>query len=138
MATKVLNLDAFVETKRSVTLDGVDHFVKEMSVEYFVKAQKAAEEMKKPDITAVDEFQKTVELIQSLIPTISVEVLSALSIPKLTQLGKFVQGMLDDEIKSAADKVAAVEAGNVMPVGMPATETNQKAEILISDSSLQG
>ena len=137
MTTRILNLDAFVETKRSVTLDGVDHFVKEMSVQYFVKAQKAAEEMKRPDITAADEFQKTVELIQFLIPTISLADLSALSIPKLTQLGKFVQGMLDEEIKAAVDKVAVAEAGNALPVATPVTQAEaiQKPETLISASS---
>jgi hypothetical protein len=105
---KVLNLDSMVKVTKSVTLKGVEHEVKEMSVDDFVFANaeaKKLESIKAGDQTVGDQTvamcESMVALLDRVIPTIGAQQLRGLSFNQLDALTAFVNGILEEETQNA-------------------------------------
>lgn len=96
---KALNLDALATVKQTVTLHGVEHAVKDMSVQDFVAASQEAKRLEKLG-DAVDmetNIKASIDHIKRVLPTIPAEQLQALSLQQLGVLVKFVNGTLEEE-----------------------------------------
>ncbi len=124
---RFLDLDALApEVAVSITLDGENHKMAEMTVKDFVWAQKIAgetqaikaEDMKDEDYE--DVMERMIDVLDRQFPTCGREKIAGLSIAKLTALIKFT-GQLGAE--GAAAAIAEAEAeGKVEMV-----ETEKKA-----------
>ena len=95
---KILNIDALAKATRSITLGGVTHEIKEMTVENFIETTKQAEALEKEGgATFSDQIEATISMIKRSIPTIEEAQLRALSIEQLVMVSKFLRGELDGE-----------------------------------------
>lgn len=95
---KVLNLDDLAKTTRTLTLDGVQHEVLDMTVGAFIEATKNEEKMKKASLA--DQFENAVKMVHERVPTLSEERLKKLNFDRLTIILKFITGELDGEQKA--------------------------------------
>lgn len=104
--TKVLNLDTFALTSKSVTINGVEHHFRPLTVEGFIEQTKKLEETLKDEngeFTLVGAVEQQIDAIVLAFPTIKPEELRALPMEKLGALVKFARDTSDDD---------AGEAGN--------------------------
>lgn len=125
---RFLDLDALApEVAVSITIDGDNHKMVEMTVKDFIWAQKIAgesqaikaEDMKDEDYERV--MERMIDVLDRQFPTCGREKIASLSIAKLTALIKFT-GQLGAEGATAAIAEAA-EEGKVEMV-----ETGKKAD----------
>lgn len=91
---KVLNLDSFTKPKRTITLDGKEFAVVEMSVENFIETQQAAERLKGVDDQTL-QVNETVAMVHRFVPSCSVQILLKLPMEALGAILAFVQGNLE-------------------------------------------
>lgn len=99
MATKVLNLDRLIEKapQRVLSYKGIEHPIKEMSVEDFLKLTKVAEELEKGS-TLGQQIEANIELLADAIPTMDRDELRKIPVEHLAALARFVRG--DDMTES--------------------------------------
>jgi hypothetical protein len=111
---KALNLDSLVGDERTVTLDGVVHKVREMSVTDFVAASQEAKRLEKMGAEADTEvnLKSSVDHIARVLPTIPRERLESMSLRQLGVLVSFVNGTLEAQSEKLGETPIAAEAGN--------------------------
>ena len=101
---KVLTLDGFAQVKRQLTLKGVNHDVKETSVQQFIDNLAAAEALEakgeKTPETLSQQVKASVDAILESVPTIDRADLVALPIEALSAIMKFIRGELDPDVVS--------------------------------------
>jgi hypothetical protein len=99
---KILNLDDLGATTRSVTLNGKDHAVKEMSVQDFILASQEAKRLEKLDENDfAANLDASVKHLMRVLPTITEAELRALSMRQIGVLVSFVNGALEEEAQKA-------------------------------------
>ena len=105
--SKILNLsDLASKEARLLRLNGVDHPVREMSVEDFIETTLAAERLEY-ETSVVKQLEATFDLITRAIPTVEKQVLKGLSLDQLQGLAAFIRGGDPVEIiKSLTDEIA--------------------------------
>lgn len=105
---KTLNLDDFATDKRAITFKGVEHEVREMSVEDFIAASGDAKKLEEKGEKGMREnVEDTIVHLRRAIPSLEEAELRGLTVAQLVVLVRFVNGTLEDE----ADKGAEV-SGN--------------------------
>ena len=111
---KILNIDTFAQVKRQISMAGVLHDVREVSVQQFINSLKAAEELEAANQGAPETLSQQVEnsvnSICDSIPSIPREVLLKQPIEALHAIMQFIRGEFDPD--ASADEVgddAAVE-----------------------------
>lgn len=111
---QTLNLDDLAAAKRTVTLHGTEHEVREMSVEDFIAANVDAKALEAAGPQGVKEnIEGTIVHLRRAIPTFEAGVLRKLSVPQLTALVQFVNGSLQAEAeKGTAAASKGADAGN--------------------------
>lgn len=89
---KLLNLDDFQSAQKVLTLDGVQHEMREMTVQEFIdKASQArADQAAAGEMTLEEQVEKAVEMIHDAFPTVTKERLRKLRMQQLTVLIDFV------------------------------------------------
>lgn len=89
---KLLNLDDFATAQKVVTIDGVQHEMRELTVQEFI--DKAAEARKNQtateSLTIDQQTDKAIEMVTDAFPTIPVERLRKLKLSQLTVLLDFM------------------------------------------------
>ena len=101
---KILNIDAFVKPKRSITLGGVDHIVQEMNVDQFVQNVAAAEALEAGGkVSFGDQMTLAIKSLQQSIPTVEESVLRKLPLEAIGAMLQFVRGELDDQAQEASE-----------------------------------
>ena len=107
---KILNMDDFAKPDRILTLEGVEHEVRDLSVEEFIEVNQAIRELE--DKPVLDHIKHTCEVLSKHIPTIPVARFRAMSIPQITIVAQFVRGELDpQDPQKPADAAAGTEQG---------------------------
>lgn len=110
--TKILNLDTFEVTSKTVTINGKEHQFHPLTVERFLEQTKKLEETLKDEegeFTLAGAVEQQIEAIVLAFPTIKPEDLRALPMEKLGALVKFARDTSDDD--------AGGEAGNAQGEG---------------------
>ncbi len=108
---KTLNLDSLAVVKRSVTLNDVDHPVKDMSVEDFIAAQLEAKKLDGlTEVTIVDNLEASIAHLTRVIPSLTETQLRTLSMPQVLALVQFVNGTLEEEALIGAGAAAPIDA----------------------------
>ncbi len=104
---KTLNLDQLVGTIRTVTLDGVEHPLVDMTVEDFLIAQKEAKELEgMGELDLAQNIEKSVVHLHRVIPSLSEEKLRSIRLAQMLVLIQFVNGNLEEEASKAPSKEA--------------------------------
>lgn len=105
--TKVLNLDALeTEIEKSVTVDGVDHAMKPLSVEEFVNNMKEIEAIQAAgaEITPSEAFERSLVMIVRAFPSLEEARVRKMTTPQIDALFAFVQGENDAEVARGASE----------------------------------
>jgi hypothetical protein len=99
---KILNIDAFVKPKRSITLGGQDHVVKELDVDAFIENVAAAEAVEaNKDAKVGDHINLALASLAKSLPTVDAAVLRKLPMEAIGAMLQFVRGELDDQASEA-------------------------------------
>lgn len=98
---QILNLDALAKQEKVVTLGGVDYPVKEMSVDDFITANKEAKVLEENKDDTVQWVESTVRFITRAIPSMSSEMIRAMSLERMGIIVKFINGELVQELENA-------------------------------------
>lgn len=111
MATKILNIEDLASKEvRVLRVNGVDHKVREMSVEDFIETTVAAERLEGEE-SIVKQLEATFDLILRAVPTIDRAVLKDMTLDQLQAMTAFIRGSDPDEIISRLTGEAETEAG---------------------------
>lgn len=101
---QVLNIDDFARVERVLRFKGVDHEIKELTVQQFIDNLKQAEELEKagklknaPENLSA-QVESTVKNILESVPTFPENELRALKVPALTAIMHFIRGDMDKEV----------------------------------------
>lgn len=97
-AAKTLNITTLAKSNKTVTLEGKEYKVIDMTVEDFVNAvaeRDAAEEVKDEKKSAKEQIDEMMTRLNKYIPDVPREVLLRCSIADLGTILAFVQGALD-------------------------------------------
>jgi len=101
---KTLNLDSLSKSKRTLTLNGEQYEVEEMTVENFIETTKEAAALEANDkSTFADQLEAAIAMIQRSVPSCPAKSLRKLSIEQLVTISKFLRGEMDDEVAESAD-----------------------------------
>jgi hypothetical protein len=96
---KILNIDAFAQITRQISLGGVAYPIEETSVQQFIDNLKAAEALEATDPAAKENvaknFEQAIASIKEAIPTLPEEKIRALKLPAMTAVLQFIRGELD-------------------------------------------
>ena len=110
---KFLNLDTFAKDERILTIDGVRHSMKEMSVSDYIELNNKAEEMDKGEtVSTVQSVEFMIDSITKIFPTLTVDILKQRSMGDLAYISSFARGELDahlEEQNQEAEKSGAVK-----------------------------
>lgn len=99
---KVLNLDSLAaKIEKSITLDGVEYMVEEMSVEDFILASREAETLKDSDPVA--NLESWVTHIRRVIPSLPEEKVRKLKLPHLMLVMQFVTSTIEEEAQGGQE-----------------------------------
>ena len=101
---KILNLDSYAEVKRQVTLGGVKHDVRELSVQDFVNNMSAAEKLERESTDGVptkEGVDLSVKVILASVPTLDEVVVRGMAMVAMSALLQFIRGDLDPDVVSA-------------------------------------
>jgi hypothetical protein len=110
---KVLNLDALAgQIEKSITVNGVEYMVEEMSVQDFILASKEAETLKASDPIA--NLESWMTHIRRVIPSLPEEELRKLKLPHLMLVMQFVTSTIEDEADAGKTAQQAPE-GSIDP-----------------------
>lgn len=107
-APKILNIDDFVTPERVLRFKGVDHEVKEVSVQNFIDSLKAAEELEnsgKKEQTpqrVSAQVELAVKNIMEAVPTFPEDELRKMKVPAMTAIMRFIRGDVDQEVMAGA------------------------------------
>jgi hypothetical protein len=105
---KALNLDQLAKVERTLTIEGVEHSVMEMTVGNFIET--SAESKRLLNIKdPAEQLKATVALIQRSVPSLNPDTLHRMSFDKLHMVVQFIQGSMDDE-KEVGDAEPGTEA----------------------------
>lgn len=114
---KVLNLDQFATEKKSITLEGVEYPVKDMTVDHFIESNLAvrefeglSEDQRKDPVT---QLGATVKFILRCIPDLPEEKLRKLDIDRMSLIVQFINNELDEQklrAKEVQEKIEESEA----------------------------
>jgi hypothetical protein len=112
---KILNIDQLAQVKRQVFFKGINHDVKETSVQQFIDSLKAAEDLEeaakdtgKPERLSA-QVETSVKVIGESIPTMSLDELKKCPIEVLSTLLKFIRGEMDPDEATAPAVEGTVE-----------------------------
>lgn len=113
MATKILNIAELASKEvRVLRVNGVDHPVREMSVEDFIETTLAAERLD-GEQSIVKQLEATFDLILRAVPTIEKDVLKGMTLDQLQAMTAFIRGGDPDEIiKRLTEDSPESESGN--------------------------
>lgn len=101
---KTINLDEFAAEKRTITLNGKEHEVREMTVTDFVEASVEADKIEADGVRGVREnAEDTIMHLHRAIPTLAVEELRRLSVAQMSVLLAFVNGSLQAEMTKGVE-----------------------------------
>lgn len=96
---KILNIDAFAQITRQISLGGVAYPIEETSVQQFIDNLKAAEALEATDPDAKENvarnFEQAIVAIREAIPTLPEDKIRALKLPAMTAVLQFIRGELD-------------------------------------------
>ena len=94
---KILNIDAFAKTERSINFAGKTYAVEETSVQQFIDNLKAAESLAGAgdQETLVKSFEQAVVAISQAIPSMPLELVKGLKLAAVTEVLRFIRGELD-------------------------------------------
>ena len=95
---KILNIDAFAEVKRQISLAGTVYAVEEPTVQQFINNLKAAEDLEKEGQTEQSmsqSFESAVKVVIQAIPSLDEAKIRALKLPAMMAVLQFVRGELD-------------------------------------------
>lgn len=108
---KILNIDAFSDPKREVTLGGVTYPVQEISVQEFIDNLKASESLEKEGstLTLVESFEEGVKAIKQAVPTMPEATIRSLKLAAMTAVLRFVRGELDPDVEEPEAEAGAEE-----------------------------
>ena len=107
---KILNLDSFAKENRVLTIDGIQHKMKEMSVEDYIDLNNKAEQMDEAESqSTVTSVEFMMESISKIFPTATKEILVKRSMNELAYISSFARGELDEQLK--LEEQAAVATG---------------------------
>lgn len=108
---KILNIDAFSDPKREITLGGKTFPVQEISVQEFIDNLKASESLEKEGgtLTLVESFEQGVKAIKQAVPTMPEQTIRGLKLAAMTAVLRFVRGELDPDIEEPAAESGAAE-----------------------------
>ncbi len=90
MANKFLNLDEYVPDEKIITLGGVKHSMREITVEEYIAKVKAARDVVEADLTVDQQVEKTIEMIVEAFPTMTPALLKPLTLSQLTLILDFI------------------------------------------------
>lgn len=101
----ILNLDDVVAPRRSITLNGTRHQVNPTTVEGFVKSVRALQALEKKagGADAAAQIELAMDSIQHSVPSMTREVLGALTLEQLGKINLFLRGELDDQAHKTAE-----------------------------------
>lgn len=102
---EILNIDAFVQPKRVLTMGGVQHEVKPLTVQDFIDNLKAASELEGKSLSEVplhEQVDASVKEIIKAVPTLQEGVVRAMSIEAITAILNFIRGDLDPKAGAKA------------------------------------
>lgn len=96
---KTLNLDDFATDRRVIVFQGVEHVVREMSVDDFIAASVDAKVLEADEAGVAENLAGTINHLRRAIPTLEETTLRNLSLAQLVVLAQFVNGTLEREMK---------------------------------------
>lgn len=107
---QILNIDAFAQVTREISLAGVTYAIEEPTVQQFIdnlKASEALEASASPaDKSFSKSFEQAVDAICQAIPTMSSDIVRGLKVPAMTAVMKFIRGEMDPAVASQATPAA--------------------------------
>jgi hypothetical protein len=99
---KILNIDALVKPKRSITLGGKDHVVQELTVDQFIENVHAAEQLEaNKDAKFGDQLGLAIKSLSQSLPTVGEDALRQLPVEAIGAMLQFVRGELDEKATEA-------------------------------------
>jgi hypothetical protein len=108
---KILNLDSFAKEDRVLTIDGIQHKMKEMSVEDYIELNNKAEQMDEAESqSTVTSVEFMMESISKIFPTATKEILVKRSMNELAYISSFARGELDEQLKLEEQTAVATGA----------------------------
>lgn len=114
---QILNIDDFARPKRALRIGGVDHPLRDLSVQQFIDNLKAAVELeqKVSENASVDlmiaELNRSVDMVVESIPSLSRETVAGWSPDLIGEVLRFIRGELDTKVKAAEQGVAPDQEG---------------------------
>jgi hypothetical protein len=115
---QILNVDALVTPTRSITLDSVDHVVKDLDVQQFIDNLAAAEQLDAQGAESPKLSQAVREGVAALaqaLPSVPKERLMKLPVAAISKMLQFVRGELDPINKAPADGAQAEGSAEKKP-----------------------
>lgn len=108
MSDKLLNLDDVgADEEKAIVLGGKEYVMKSMTVEDFIKLNRAEEELKKKgedQITLADQFEILVETVGYAFPDMSEDMLKGLRLDQLNAIFEFTRAEVGEEAEQAEGK----------------------------------
>lgn len=101
--SKYLNLDQLVQEERVVTIGGVQHTMKEMSVEDFIVLQQEAGKLSE-DASMGEQIEALVKMIARSFPTMKEAELRALPLRHLNAILEFTRESGEKVVEADAEK----------------------------------
>ncbi|WP_374335531.1 hypothetical protein [Methyloversatilis sp.] len=105
---KVLNLDSLAKPRKAITINGVRHVVKDMTVEDFIEVARAAEKYESEDasISLLERFNESLNGVKRALPTITDEEIKKLNVDQLGAINKFIRDELieDSEVQEVQEE----------------------------------
>lgn len=95
---KILNIDAFAQPKRKLSIDGKLYDVRDIDVQSFIDSLKLAEELEtQGEQTPAQAIVQSVAAIKQSIPDLAETRIKAMSLEQMTMVLQFIRGDLDDQ-----------------------------------------
>lgn len=105
--TKILNLDEVESTiDKTLVIKGVSYAMRPFSVDEFINQMKEIEEVSKSNLTGVDLYKKSLEMIRRAFPGLTDEIIGEMTTFQIDAIYAFMKARTEDE----AEQIAA-EAG---------------------------
>lgn len=106
---EILNIDAFAQTTRQISMGGKTYPVEEPTVQQFIDNLKIAEALEKSAAdnlpTMSGAFESAVKTIQEAIPTLPEAEIRKLKLPAMTAVLQFVRGEVVDKAPGVTETV---------------------------------